>query len=218
MRAAREPTAAAASAARRARPDKAHRPNPPRSSDSCWRSCARGRRTSRRASVSCRAFRDAAPRSREGAPPRVLRALQVAVSGVAAAPDGRVITGSDDMTVTVWRDGACERTFQADTAQSSRWRCCRAERASSAPRTTAPRSCGRSTALSSAPSRWATRRVHCVAALPDGVHFVVGLGCDHDERRRGPAVPRRRDARPRLQAAVAPLFSNDRPMQMSRWR
>ena len=30
---------------------------------------------------------------------------------------------------------------------------------------------GRSTALSSAPSRW-----QAIAALPDGVHFVVGLG------------------------------------------
>ena len=58
------------------------------------------------------------------------------------------------------------------------WRCCRAERASSAARTTAPRSCGRSTALSSAPSRWAAGV--SVAALPDGVHFVVGLG--HGER------------------------------------
>ena len=35
------------------------------------------------------------------------------VRGVAAAPDGRIITGSYDHTVKVWRDGACERTIQA---------------------------------------------------------------------------------------------------------
>ena len=34
---------------------------------------------------------------------------------MAAAPDGRVITGSSDKTVKVWRDGACERTIQAHT-------------------------------------------------------------------------------------------------------
>ena len=51
---------------------------------------------------------------------------------VAAAPDGRIITGSFDYTVKVWRDGACERTIQAHTTMSGRWRCCRAERASSA--------------------------------------------------------------------------------------
>ena len=35
---------------------------------------------------------------------------------VAAAPDGRVITGSADGTVNVWRDGTCERTIQAHTS------------------------------------------------------------------------------------------------------
>ena len=35
------------------------------------------------------------------------------VRGVAAASDGRIITGSYDRTVKVWRDGACERTIQA---------------------------------------------------------------------------------------------------------
>ena len=33
------------------------------------------------------------------------------VLSVAAAPDGRIITGSTDHTVKVWRDGACERTL-----------------------------------------------------------------------------------------------------------
>ena len=34
---------------------------------------------------------------------------------VAAASDGRVITGSDDYDIKVWRGGACERTIQAHT-------------------------------------------------------------------------------------------------------
>ena len=37
------------------------------------------------------------------------------VNTVAVAPDGRVFTGSDDYTVIVWRNGACERTIQAHT-------------------------------------------------------------------------------------------------------
>ena len=32
---------------------------------------------------------------------------------LAVAPDGRVTTGSEDGTVKVWRDGACERTILA---------------------------------------------------------------------------------------------------------
>ena len=32
---------------------------------------------------------------------------------LAAAPDGRIITSSYNETVTVWRDGACERTIHA---------------------------------------------------------------------------------------------------------
>jgi WD40 repeat protein len=37
------------------------------------------------------------------------------VNGLAAVPDGRIITGSGDYTVKVWRDGTCERTIQAHT-------------------------------------------------------------------------------------------------------
>ena len=36
-----------------------------------------------------------------------------AVYGVAAVPDGRILTASADSTVRVWRDGQCERTIQA---------------------------------------------------------------------------------------------------------
>ena len=35
------------------------------------------------------------------------------VMSVAAAPDGRIVTGSSYKTLKVWRNGACERTIQA---------------------------------------------------------------------------------------------------------
>ena len=35
------------------------------------------------------------------------------VRDVRAAPDGRIITGSFDRTVKVWRDGVCVRTLNA---------------------------------------------------------------------------------------------------------
>ena len=35
------------------------------------------------------------------------------VNCVAAVPDGRIVTSSDDKTVKVWRDGACECTTRA---------------------------------------------------------------------------------------------------------
>ena len=38
------------------------------------------------------------------------------VRAVAAMPDGRVITSSNDMTLKVWRDGACGHTIQAHTS------------------------------------------------------------------------------------------------------
>ena len=95
------------------------------------------------------------------------------MTGVAAAPDGRIITGSDDDTVKMWRDGACERTIQAHT---------------SGLRTVAMLPGGArfvSGANDCTAKLWTldgalerTFEVHnlaiCIAALPDGVHFVVG--------------------------------------------
>ena len=68
------------------------------------------------ASVSC-AFRDAvqlAFKARPYSGEVVTLAGHInVVKKVAAAPDGRIITGSFDSTIKVWRDGACERTTQA---------------------------------------------------------------------------------------------------------
>ena len=70
------------------------------------------------ASVSC-AFRDASQLVLKARPYSgevvTLAGTTRSVMGVAAAPDGRVITGSADRTIKVWRDGACERTIEAHT-------------------------------------------------------------------------------------------------------
>ena len=102
------------------------------------------------------------------------------VNCVAAAPDGRVLTGSYEHTVKVWRDGACERTIQA-TRASSRWRIVMAvavlpggarfvsgSQDGTAKLWTLDGELERTFEVGS--------EVNCVAALPDGVHFVVGLG------------------------------------------
>ena len=105
---------------------------------------------------------------------------------MAAAPDGRIITGSYDNTVKVWRDGACERTIQAHTNGRSR-------AVAVLP--------GGARFVSGSDDRTAKLwtldgalertfevgcddgvNVLCVAALPDGVHFVVGLGGDHGNK------------------------------------
>ena len=70
------------------------------------------------------------------------------VMSVAAAPDGRIVTGSSYKTLKVWRNGACERTIQAHihevTALAVLPGGARFVSAATAP---PPRSCGRSTAL-----------------------------------------------------------------------
>ena len=101
-----------------------------------------------------------------------------------AATCGCVITGAQDGTIQMWHDGVMRARILAhaefcdDVAVLPGSRA----RASSAPRATVTRrSCGRSMALSSGPL-CATRGRRCPAALPDGVHFVVGTGgLDEDE-------------------------------------
>ena len=63
----------------------------------------------------CRAFRKAS-RNAEQAHRRVCYEGHAGgVNGVAAAPDGRVVTCSYDETIKLWRDGACKRTIKAHT-------------------------------------------------------------------------------------------------------
>ena len=65
-----------------------------------------------RTALACREFRKAA-RLAEQAHRRVcFEGHNGTVFCVAAAPDGRMITGSYDTTVKVWRNGVCERTIQ----------------------------------------------------------------------------------------------------------
>ena len=86
--------------------------------------------------------------------------------------DGRIITGSG--TVKVWRDGACERASRRIRASRCGGGAAGRGALWSAARATAPRSCGRSTALPSAPSHGQRRDL--AAALPDGVQIVVADG------------------------------------------
>ena len=94
---------------------------------------------------------------------------------MAAAPDGRIITGSYDNTVKVWRDGACERTIQAHTDGVNAVAVLPggARFVSGSDDRTA-----KLWTLDGALERTfeVGGYVNCVAALPDGVHFVVGLG------------------------------------------
>jgi len=108
------------------------------------------------------------------------------VSCVAVAPDGRIVTGSDDCTIKVWHDGVCERSIQAHADNSD-------HRAPPTVSGTAVLPCGTrfvSTSGDDTTKLWtldgalertfemdsAGGYVWCIAALPDGVHFVVGLG------------------------------------------
>jgi WD40 repeat protein len=93
----------------------------------------------------------------------------------AAAPYGRIVTGSSNNTVKMWRDGVCERTIAAH----SQW----VEAVAVLPGGARFVSgswdgTARLWTLDGALERTFEMgiRVCCVAALPDGVHFVVGLG------------------------------------------
>ena len=98
---------------------------------------------------------------------------------VAAAPDGRIITGSSDSTVRVWRDGACERTIPAHhdwvvgVAVLGGARFVSVSDDYTAKLWTLDGELERIFEVDS--------MVFCVAALPDGVHFVVGLGSGPNE-------------------------------------
>ena len=125
----------------------------------------------------CRAFCDAA-RHALAARPYTGEVVTLAghshwVKCVAAAPDGRVITGSGDDTVKVWRDGACERTIEAHTHSvravavlPGGARFVSGSEDGTAKLWTLDGALERTFEVGNV--------VRCVAALPDGVHFVVG--------------------------------------------
>ena len=97
------------------------------------------------------------------------------VVGVAAATDGRVITGAWDSSLKIWRDGVCERTIQAHINDVN---------------AVAVLPGGERFVSGSDDQKvklWTLDGaldlifelesiVLCLTALPDGVHFVVGLG------------------------------------------
>jgi WD40 repeat protein len=96
-----------------------------------------------------------------------------------AAADSRVITGSEDKTVKVWRDGACEHTIEAHTESITA--------VAVLPGGARFVSIGydftaKLWTLGALERTWELHgEAYCVAALPDGVHFVVGVGYDEDE-------------------------------------
>ena len=103
------------------------------------------------------------------------------VSCVMVATDGSVVTGSWDNTLKVWHDGACVRTIQVgivDTVAAlpgGRFVC----------GSPVFHAVGTTARLWTAGALERTFEmgsyVLCIAALPDGVHFVVGLGRRDDE-------------------------------------
>jgi WD40 repeat protein len=97
------------------------------------------------------------------------------VKCVAATPDGRIITGALDNTVKVWHDGVCERTIQAHSnlVYSVAVLPGGARFVSGSFDFTAK--------LWTLDGQWERTfevgsNVLFIAALPDGVHFMVGLG------------------------------------------
>ncbi len=152
---------------------------------------ARAAPTSRAISVAARNAINARQFSGEVVTLAVAVAGDASSGGLAVTPDGCIITGSWDGTVKVWRDGACERTIQAhdelltvfrgtiesvavlpggerfvsvsDDGTAKLWR-------------TLDGMLERIVLVEHGLQPGFTVIVNSVAALLDGVHFVVGLG------------------------------------------
>jgi WD40 repeat protein len=108
-----------------------------------------------------------------------------AVACVAVAPDGRIITGSDDTSVKLWRGGECVRTIEVHTDMVSAVavlpggaRFFSGALDETAKLWTIDGELDRSFELGSIAHEPGMCIVHCLAVLPDGVHFVVGLDGD----------------------------------------
>jgi WD40 repeat protein len=140
-----------------------------------------------RAATTCRVLRDAARVALKARPYSgevvTLRHL-ACVYSVAMAPDGRIITGSARSAVSTlnhWRDdGTCERTIHYPTQAHALDVKAVAVLPGGARFVSGsgPACTAKLWALDGALERTFDMgsRVYCVAALPDGVHFVVGLG------------------------------------------
>ena len=104
-----------------------------------------------------------------------------AVNCVAAAPDGRVITGSVDTTVKVWRDGACERTIQAHSDRV--WAVAVLPGGARFVSVSDDRTAKLWTLDGALERTFDVGYINtqCVAALPDGVHFVLYIDIGEDE-------------------------------------
>ena len=98
---------------------------------------------------------------------------------ISAAPDGHIITGTNDGTIKIWRDGACVRTIPP---QDSMIHIVQALTVlpGGARFVSGSRDCVKMWTIDGALERTfpieAPRHVYGIAALPDGVHIVVGLG------------------------------------------
>ena len=95
------------------------------------------------------------------------------VYSVAVAPDGRIFTGSFDKTFKVWRDGACERTIEAHT--DNVWAMVALPSGGHFVSGSADGTAKLWTLDGALERTFQMDSVLCAAALPDAVHFVVGL-------------------------------------------
>jgi len=129
----------------------------------------------KRAKRTCRAFRDAAAEAERKHRLVCFEGHKNEVLSVATSPDCRIITASRDMTINVWRDGACERTSQS---HEHIVRAVAVLRGGARFVSGSPDGTVKLWSLDGVLERTFAVRSEalCVAALPDGVHFVVGLG------------------------------------------
>ena len=100
--------------------------------------------------------------------------LRGSLWAAAVVPDGRIVTGTCDKDIKVWRDGTCLRTIETGARRQGVAVLGGAHILTSDPRV-------KLWALDGTLERtFATTGIglRCVVALPDGVHFAVGYSSD----------------------------------------
>ena len=164
-----------------------------------WASCSTGRGRHRGSGAGVPCARDAAcSRPRHGRSlARSSRSPGTWGGGLAAVPDSRIITARGHTV----KCGATARAMHPGAAVLSNG-------GDAAGRALRHRRDGTAKlwARRSSRAHFRGRPGACVAALLDGVHFVVGLGTGTTTTRS--AVPRRRDARPHLRGAQRQALSH----------